>query len=163
MHDEIKNSVRDLFRERLEARRKELSLSQEELAKVCGLSQSSVSRYLKGERVPDLDSAAALARGLSCKLEWLAGMEADQEQAQATPGEEYVGPVTALEKAALTKTLAVLRSTGVRGSPAQALAVSIDAHYESVQYAAELGRNGGTRQQRVGESPESSARRRKAR
>lgn len=152
-----------IFGERLRQRMKEISITQKELGARSGCGQSNISRYLKGEQAPNLAQAVALASVLECDLGWLAGADGKQAATPEPPNGEYVGPVSALEKAALTKTLTVLRSTELRGSPAQALAVTIDAHYESVQYAAELGRNGGTRQQRVGESPENSVRRRKAR
>ena len=159
----IKSFELSHFAERLKSRMEELSLNQSTLAQITNISQTTISKYLNQKQEPVVSIATALAQALSCDLSWLVGMEEGQEQARKpTPG-EYVGPVSALEKAALTKALTVLRSTELRGSPAQALAVTIDAHYESVKYAAELGHNGGTRQQRAGESPASSARRKRAR
>lgn len=160
---DIKKFELSHFAERLKSRMEELSLNQSMLAQIANISQTTISKYLNQKQEPVVSIVTALAQALSCDLSWLVGMEADQEQAQVSPGEEYVGPVTALEKAALTKALAVLRSSGVRGSPDKALVANIDACYETVQYAAELGHNGGTWQQRAGESSESSVRRRKAR
>lgn len=163
MRDRVKEYSEDLFVSRLAGKMNELSINQGKLAELSGVSQSAISRWLNRESDPKFPHVVAVARVLKCDIGWLAGDDESQASAQTPPNEDYVGPVTALEKAALTKTLTVLRSTELRGSPAQALAVTIDAHYESVKYAAELGHNGGTRQQRAGESPASSARRRKAR
>lgn len=163
MRDRVDEYSGDLFVSRLAGKMGELSLNQGKLAELSGVSQSAISRWLNKESDPKLPHVVAVARVLKCDIGWLAGGDDNQTDAQIPPGEEYVGPVTALEKAALTKTLTVLRSSGVRGSPDKTLAANIDTCYETVQYAAELGHNGGTRQQRAGESPASSARQRKAR
>lgn len=143
-------------------------MSQEELAKICGLSQSSVSRYLKGERLPDLEAAVALARGLACNLEWLAGT-AESDRAVSVSGTDYIRlperdprPLNPPERAALEKALVVLRAQGARGDPDVALFSNIECFYQNVE-AAGLGAQRGVRQPVEGRGTASSAKRNSAR
>lgn len=48
-------------------------MTQEELAKVCGLEQSRISRYEAGDREPDLETLRKLAAALDCTLDELIG------------------------------------------------------------------------------------------
>ena len=49
--------------------RKRLNMSQADLAEKLGTSVPTVSRYENGERSPDLEIAARIAKALGCKLD----------------------------------------------------------------------------------------------
>lgn len=51
------------------ARRAELSLSQRELAELCGTTQSAIARFESGARPPKLDTLIRIAEALDCELE----------------------------------------------------------------------------------------------
>lgn len=51
------------------ARRIELSLSQRELAELCGTTQSAIARFESGTRPPKLDTLIRIAEALDCALE----------------------------------------------------------------------------------------------
>jgi transcriptional regulator with XRE-family HTH domain len=149
------------FAARVKERMEALSLSQGQLAEMTNLSQAAISRYLAGERKPDAEGLLALSYALNCQPVWLAGLEDSGGPTPEPSGADYVGPVSALEKTALSKALTVLRSKGVRGHPDQTLASNIETCFETVRYAEELGDNGGHVH---GEgSAASSARRRRTR
>lgn len=57
---------------RIRRARKEASLSQVELTKLCGWDhQSRVSMYERGEREPSLNDIKTLAKALGCSITWL--------------------------------------------------------------------------------------------
>lgn len=49
--------------------RVQAGLSQESLAQAVGVSRVSIVRYETGERKPDLDIAAKIAKALNCKVD----------------------------------------------------------------------------------------------
>lgn len=49
--------------------RQRLNLSQADLAARLGVSVPTVSRYETGERSPDLETAAKIAKALGCKVD----------------------------------------------------------------------------------------------
>ncbi|MGH3014903.1 MAG: helix-turn-helix domain-containing protein [Gaiellaceae bacterium] len=49
-------------------RRRELSLSQAELAEICGTTQSAIARLESGGRPPRIDTLLKLAHALDCEL-----------------------------------------------------------------------------------------------
>lgn len=51
------------------ARRQELSLSQRELAELCGTTQSAIARFESGTRPPKLDTLIGMAEALDCELD----------------------------------------------------------------------------------------------
>lgn len=51
------------------ARRTELSLSQRELAELCGTTQSAIARFESGTRPPKLDTLIRIAEALDCELD----------------------------------------------------------------------------------------------
>lgn len=63
----------DEFTERVAAqviaRRTELSLSQRELAELCGTTQSAIARFESGTRPPKLDTLIRIAEALDCELD----------------------------------------------------------------------------------------------
>ena len=60
------------FGQRLKALRTELSLTQEELAKRCGISKQNISRYENSDREPNIRTAKMLADALGVELAMLA-------------------------------------------------------------------------------------------
>lgn len=71
------------FGQRLKALRTELSLTQEELAKRCGISKQNISRYENSDREPNIRTAKMLADALGVELAALAHDEQD-----STPPED---------------------------------------------------------------------------
>lgn len=49
--------------------RLQAGMSQESLALASGVSRISIIRYESGERFPDLETAARIAKALGCKLD----------------------------------------------------------------------------------------------
>ena len=58
------------FAERLKTKRKELGLNQEILAKMAGVSNTTLQNYESGQ-YPKGEHAIALAQALTCSLDWL--------------------------------------------------------------------------------------------
>lgn len=54
---------------KLEQRRKAMGLTQQELATASGVTYVSIGRYERGERVPDINTAAKLAVALGCTVD----------------------------------------------------------------------------------------------
>ena len=85
---------------RLHLRRKELGLSQEELAARLGTTKQVVSRYENGQRTPKVTVVEAFARRLGVPLAALLGEAAAQSGALRVPVLGYVRagiPLTAVE------------------------------------------------------------------
>lgn len=64
-----------MVQERLKARRRELGLSQEEMAKAVGLSMKAYCTYELGQRSPKVDTALKIAKKLHRSVEFLFGEE----------------------------------------------------------------------------------------
>jgi len=54
--------------ERVAERRVEMSLSQRELAELCGTTQSAIARLERGGRPPRIDTLLRIAEALQCDL-----------------------------------------------------------------------------------------------
>ena len=65
------------FGAKLKALRIAAGMTQEELAKKCGTSKQSISRYEKSDREPNIRSAKVIADALGVPLEYLAPDDAD--------------------------------------------------------------------------------------
>lgn len=63
------------FRDNLRNRRLHLLMSQEELAKKVGVTQTTIWLYERGEATPKIEIALRLARVLGMTVEQLAGEE----------------------------------------------------------------------------------------
>ena len=63
------------FSERLKELRKEAGLSQNQLAKECGLTNGAIAFWELGKRVPNLDAVIVLADYFKVSLDYLAGRE----------------------------------------------------------------------------------------
>jgi len=61
------------FAKRLERRMEQLGLTQHRLAKLSGVSQASISRYLKAKQVPSSINACKLCKTLSMTQSELIG------------------------------------------------------------------------------------------
>ncbi|WP_103035506.1 helix-turn-helix domain-containing protein [Castellaniella caeni] len=73
----------DTFGDRLRTTRIRRGLSQAQLARACDLSQSAISAYENGSRLPK--QAARLALALNVSLVWLSRGEGSADQARQTP------------------------------------------------------------------------------
>lgn len=62
-----------IFAERLQALRTAHGVSQYVLSSLCGLSEHAVRRYERGESVPTLPAAVALADFFNVSLDYLVG------------------------------------------------------------------------------------------
>ena len=63
------------FVERLEACRKKAKLPQRKTAELLDIGFSTYRRYEKGERIPNLEDAAKMAKLFHVSLDYLAGLE----------------------------------------------------------------------------------------
>jgi predicted transcriptional regulator len=54
--------------DKVAARRLEMSLSQRELAELCGTTQSAIARLERGGRPPRIDTLLRIAEELECEL-----------------------------------------------------------------------------------------------
>jgi len=63
----------DDFPRRLRALRERRRISRRVLSELCGLSKNSIARYERGERVPSLTDAKALADFFEVSLDRLCG------------------------------------------------------------------------------------------
>ena len=64
-----------IFAERLKELRKERNMSELQLAKVLGVSSTTINRWERGLRVPNLDSLVLLARFFDVSIDYLCGLE----------------------------------------------------------------------------------------
>ncbi len=63
------------FGERLKELRKELGLSQDQLAKKVGLTHTAIGLWELNKRVPNLDAVIVLAQFFKVSLDYIAGLE----------------------------------------------------------------------------------------
>lgn len=63
------------FAERLKELREEKNMSELQLAKVLGVSSTTINRWERGLRVPNLDSLVLLARFFDVSIDYLCGLE----------------------------------------------------------------------------------------
>lgn len=59
---------------RIKERRKQLGLSQVDLAHLVNISQTQVSKYELGQNLPTADILVALSRVLRASIDWLVGI-----------------------------------------------------------------------------------------
>ena len=63
------------FAERLKELREEKNMSELQLAKVLGVSSTTINRWERGLRAPNLDSLILLARFFDVSIDYLCGLE----------------------------------------------------------------------------------------
>lgn len=63
------------FPKRLQSLREKRGLSRRIVADLCGISKSALCRFERGERIPDLETAAVLADFFFVSLDYLAGKD----------------------------------------------------------------------------------------
>ena len=63
------------FPDRLRKLREKRGLSRRIVADLCGISKSALCRFERGERIPDLETAAVLADFFFVSLDYLAGKD----------------------------------------------------------------------------------------
>ena len=59
---------------RIKDRRKQLGLSQVDLARLVNISQTQISKYELGQNLPTADILVALSRVLRISIDWLVGV-----------------------------------------------------------------------------------------
>lgn len=64
-----------IFAERIKELREERKLTMSQLAKELGIRQSTISRWERGERLPNLDAIIALAKFFKVSTDYLCGLE----------------------------------------------------------------------------------------
>ena len=106
---------------KIQARRKALGLSQEELAQRMGVSRQSVTKWETGLSAPDLDRLVELADTLGVSLDYLLRDQVDLPDVPADPGESTsaFAETTAEEK--VEKSVA---SSGSEGTAARHIALA---------------------------------------
>ena len=83
----------------------ERGLNQPELARLSGVDQSLISRYLRGNaraKCPSINNLVALAKALNCSLERLVGLEElprnQEEEEKIQPSNEQIVLTRAFDK-----------------------------------------------------------------
>jgi len=92
--------------ERIKERRKQLNLSQAELAALAGMSQMQISRYESGSSEPNANAFTRLARALQTTPDWLLGFSGDASNEISQLSEFEI------------EALSVLRSKPIKRQPA---------------------------------------------
>lgn len=67
--------MNNVFPERLKQARTDAGMTQANLAAECGLAYASISAYEKGQKTPNVTTAAAIAKALKVSLDWLMGLD----------------------------------------------------------------------------------------
>lgn len=83
---------------KIQARRKALGLSQEELAQRMGVSRQSVTKWETGLSAPDLDRLVELADTLGVSLDYLLRDQVELSDVPSEPGESIPGEIPSEEK-----------------------------------------------------------------
>lgn len=65
----------NIFIKRLKEIRKDKGLSMSELANKIGVSTNTISRWERGERIPNLEALVALAKFFKVSTDYLCGLE----------------------------------------------------------------------------------------
>lgn len=91
--EKAKENTMSKFTERTKGLMAEKSVTQKELAKVTGISESSISRYLSGELEPRMDILSNISRALGTTVSYLVG-EDGKPNATQNPFAETLCVVT---------------------------------------------------------------------
>lgn len=71
----------DIFKKRLKQLREKKGVTQKDVADAIGATAQSIIAYEKGERIPNIDKAAKIARYFGVSLDWLCGLLDDTANA----------------------------------------------------------------------------------
>ncbi|ELI2614234.1 helix-turn-helix domain-containing protein [Salmonella enterica] len=69
--NDVRKQIDRALGERIRARRKELGMTQKDLAKEVNVSMAAVSLWEKGESTPGANKLELISNALKCKLKWL--------------------------------------------------------------------------------------------
>jgi transcriptional regulator with XRE-family HTH domain len=86
MRNRQTNKAGDIFKRRLKILRRERDIKH--IANEIGIACETLRRYEKGDRLPDIDIAADIAKYYGVSIDWLLGIE-EKRQSQT----EYIGSV----------------------------------------------------------------------
>lgn len=73
--DELKEEDKIVFSRRLRALREKKGVSKRVLADFCVTSKTSICRYERGERLPDIGTAARMADYFDVSMDYLCGKD----------------------------------------------------------------------------------------
>ena len=76
--------MKDTFAKNIKNLRKELGLTQTELANKIYINKSMISAYEKGTRMPSLDALIALSETLNVSIDFLLGIQRDSTNDRET-------------------------------------------------------------------------------
>ncbi|MDE6361374.1 MAG: helix-turn-helix domain-containing protein [Clostridia bacterium] len=82
------------FADRLKTIRKNAGMTQEQVANICGISQSNINTWETGRSLPSFDGLVALANCFVCSVDYLLGRESEEsiivinEDLKYTPDEK---------------------------------------------------------------------------
>lgn len=127
------------FGERVKQRRKELKLTQRELAGLVGISRSAVNSWEMGDHIPGGDPAMRLPGALSCSWEWLTSGKGSpivqDEKTKESPVGEERSPVPLIEKNRIQDFLAGdMIATANAGEKSSLIRDSMDAGARTFAY-----------------------------
>lgn len=80
-----------VFCERVKTRMKELHISSRQLANSIGMTESTVSRYLSGNRSPKIEELVKIAEALECSTDYLLGLKESEKVVQKEIFKEIAG------------------------------------------------------------------------
>lgn len=80
-----------IFCERAKTRMKELHITTRQLAKSIGMTESTVSRYLSGNRSPKIEELVKIAETLECSADYLLGLKESEVVVQKEIFKEIAG------------------------------------------------------------------------
>ena len=84
-------------------------LSARSLADKCGISNGSVSKYIKGERQPKYEQVVAMAKALGVSPEWLLGID-DKQSLDDDMTVQIVEAMKGLDRKQMVLLLAFIKS-----------------------------------------------------
>ena len=86
-----KDEKMTIFCERAKTRMKELHITTRQLAKSIGMTESTVSRYLSGNRSPKIEELVKIAETLECSADYLLGLKESEVVVQKEIFKEIAG------------------------------------------------------------------------
>ncbi len=112
--------------ERLQARARELGMSDTEVARRLGLAQGRYSNYVNGSREPDLATFARICRELSLTPNQLLGFDAGEDGASSVLRAKLEKLLTTFEERKLELALALLNVVATHVDRPDALVEAVE-------------------------------------